>query len=116
MRNDHDYHRIIFGAVILIGLTASAHSEPICDIDDRMAELDDGERLIIRGRIDESYGIDSNGAYTYNIVDSCGEADVGSYEPIECAGEITIAGEFDINASIDLWGQIAIWVNEAICE
>lgn len=100
----------------MIALSSPGNAEPICDIDDRWDELVDGERLTIRGRIDESYERGGEGIYSYDIVDSCGEAFVEGYEPLECDGEITIAGEYNENATFELFGQLAIWVTQAICE
>lgn len=101
---------------LLLAFTAFAEAEPICDLDDRWDDIRDGERLTIRGQIVKSYGQDSDGNYTYDIVDSCGEAAIGSAQPIECSGQITIAGEFDELVSYEFFGQIAIWVTQAICE
>jgi hypothetical protein len=106
----------LLAAPLLLAFTAFAEAEPICDLDDRWENIRDGERLTIRGRIVKSYGQDSDGNYTYDIADSCSEAAIGSAQPIECSGQITIAGEFDEFVSYEFFGQIAIWVTQAICE
>lgn len=104
----------LFVVFLLAGSTAG-QAERICEVEDRSDNMKDGETVTISGQIENSYGRDADGDYTYTIVDSCGEAAVGWSQPIDCRGRLTITGQYKLYVSLELFGQIAVWATRVRC-
>ena len=107
---------ILVCGAMLLATTALAHAERICDIEKRVAKLNDGDPLTVTGRIAKAHGPNDFEVYSYDIADNCGAIYAGHDKPIQCRGAVTINGKFDAEESIGKFGDIAICVTSYRCQ